>query len=135
MNVLGIIFNASLQWGPQVTTTLKKANKALNAIRLIKNYFTSEQLITLITSNFYSILFYNSEVWHLPTFKTIDEEPKALKLCAKSTNTWMLSYKNLHEMAGRAPPDKIMNCKLALHLYKVVNNEVPLPDWLKQLFA
>ena len=37
INVLGIIFDSNLQWGPQVTSTLKKANKALNAIRLIKN--------------------------------------------------------------------------------------------------
>ena len=39
-----------------------KATKALNAIKLIKKNFNSDELLRLVTSNFYSILFYNSEV-------------------------------------------------------------------------
>ena len=31
-------------------------------------------------------------------------------------------------MVGRATPDKILDYKLALQLYKVVNNNVPSPD-------
>ena len=52
INVLGIIFDSNLQWGPQVTSTLKKANKALNAIRLINNYFTSNELLQQSVSTF-----------------------------------------------------------------------------------
>ena len=69
INVLGVIFDSKLQWGPQVTATITKASRALNAIRLIKHYFTQQELLQLITSNFYSVLFYNSEVWHLNTLK------------------------------------------------------------------
>ena len=89
INVLGIIFDSNLKWGPQVTSTLKKANKALNAIRLIKNYFTSSELLQLVTSNFFSVLYYNSEVWHHKTLnqsmksKLLSTSAKALKLCAK----------------------------------------------------
>ena len=43
---------------------------------------------------------------------------------------WMLSFNSLHEMAGRAPPEKINDYKLALQLFKVVNNNVPTPDWI-----
>ena len=64
MNVLGIIFDSKLQWGPQESSTLSKAKRAVNAIRLIKNYFPTNELLQLITSNFYSVLYYNSEVWH-----------------------------------------------------------------------
>ena len=42
----------------------------------------------------------------------------------------MMSFSNLREMAGRATPDKIINYKLALQLFKVVNNQVPTPDWI-----
>ena len=49
MNVLGIIFDTGLQWGPQITSTLKKANKGLNAIRLIKNYFSTNELLTIVS--------------------------------------------------------------------------------------
>ena len=39
INVLGVIFDSKLQWNEQVSNTIKKANKALQAIRLIKNHF------------------------------------------------------------------------------------------------
>ena len=61
INVLGVLFHSKLQWGPQVQKTLTKAIKALNAIRMIRNYFDQEDLLQLITSNFYSVLYYNSE--------------------------------------------------------------------------
>ena len=41
---LGIIFDSKLQWGPQISNTLTKANTALNAIRLIRNYLNSNEL-------------------------------------------------------------------------------------------
>ena len=44
----------------------EKGNKALHAIRLIKQYFTQSELVTLITANFYSILCYNSHHHYLP---------------------------------------------------------------------
>ena len=62
----------------------------------------------------------------LPYFPSISS--KALKLCAKNPDMWMLSFNSLHEMVGRATPDKILDYKLALQLYKVVNNNVPTPD-------
>ena len=67
MNVLGILFDSKLQWSPQVNQCIKKSLKALHAIRLIKSHFKETELKQLVTSNFYSILYYNSEVWHLPS--------------------------------------------------------------------
>jgi hypothetical protein len=63
MNVLGSIFNAKLSWATQVTLTIRKVNKATNAIRLTRKHFNTKQLIQIITSNFFSILYYKSEVW------------------------------------------------------------------------
>ena len=36
MNVLGVTFDSKMQWGDQVSLTIKKANTALHALRLIK---------------------------------------------------------------------------------------------------
>ena len=136
MNVLGIIFDSKLQWGPQKTSTLTKANKALYAISLIKSHFSTDELLKLITSNFYSVLYYNSEVWHLNSLKQtmknqlLSISAKAIKMCTKTLDTRMLSYNNLHEMAGRATPNELMNYKLALQHYRVVNNQVPVPAWV-----
>ena len=62
--------------------------------------------------------------------KLLSISAKALKLCEKKTDMWMLSFYSLHEMVGRATPDKIFGYKLALQLYKVVNNNVLTPDWI-----
>ena len=42
INVLGIIFDAKLQWGPQVPMAITKASRALNAVRT-----TGEQMIEI----------------------------------------------------------------------------------------
>jgi hypothetical protein len=67
MNVSGVTFDSKLQWSAQVSNTIIKANCSLCAIKLIKKYFRKAELRTLLTSNFYSILYYNSEIWHIPT--------------------------------------------------------------------
>ena len=69
MNVLGVIFDSRMQWAEHLASCVTKANKALNAIRLIRRYFNTKELLNLITSNYYSILYYNSEIWHLPNLK------------------------------------------------------------------
>ena len=67
INVLGVIFDSKLQWSEQVADA---ASKALNAIKLIKCFFNKTELLQLITSNVFSLLYYNSEIWHLPSLKT-----------------------------------------------------------------
>ena len=136
MNVLGILFDSKLKWGPQVQRALQKADKALNALRLIRRYFVQEELIQLITSNYYSVLYFNSEVWHIPTLnqslqsKLLSASAKALKICVRTSDMWMLSFKELHEMAGRAVPAKIRDYKTALQLYKTIDLQIPHTDWI-----
>ena len=81
----------------------------------------------LITSNFYSILFYNSEIWHLPTIKSslkqkiLSASARALKVCSKSM-TDGISFINPHKMYGRAAPDQMMNYKLVHSLFRIYNS-------------
>ena len=67
MNVLGISFDCKLNWHKQIQLAITKSNKALNAIKLISKHFNKNESKTLLTSNFYSILYYNSEIWHIPS--------------------------------------------------------------------
>jgi hypothetical protein len=61
MNVLGVIFSSNLQWSEQVSKAILKANHALYATKMIKIYVTQQELHTFLTSNFYSLLYCNSE--------------------------------------------------------------------------
>jgi hypothetical protein len=89
MKVLGVTFDSKLQWSAQVSNAILKANRSLCAIKLIKGFFTKDELCTLLTTNFYSILFYNSEIWHIPSPNPNSKQhmlvasAKALQLCNK----------------------------------------------------
>jgi hypothetical protein len=63
---------------------------AFHAIRLIKGYFTKEEILQLITSNFFSILYNNSEIWHLPKLNLILK----IHLLAASATTIKLKTPN-----------------------------------------
>ena len=118
INVLGVIFDQKLQWTDQIAHCIAKSNRSLVAIKMIKKYFNTSELLMFVTSNFYSILFYNSEIWHLPTLKhnlkqkLLSSSAKAIKVCVKyCTNE--VSFDNLHAMYHRATPEKVLLYKLA----------------------
>ena len=124
INVLGVIFDQKLQWSDHISHCIKKSSKALCAIRLISKFFNTQELLQLITSNFYSILYYNSEIWHLPSLKRVlkqkllSSSAKAIKICAKF-DTGDISFINIHKMYKRASPDNFLLYKHALALYKL----------------
>ena len=113
----------------------KKANKSLLAIKLISKYFNDNEIKSLLTSNFYSVLYYNSEIWHLPKLAPylkdllLSISSKALKLCTPSYNQEM-SYLKLHELNIRATPEQFCIYKQSLLLHTLYNFETPKNEWL-----
>ena len=134
ISVLGVTFDSKLTWGPQVSNAIMKATRALNALRLISRYFNRKELIQLVTSNVYSVLFYNSEIWHLNTLKQtlknsiMSMSAKALRVCLKNYEQ-CTSFETLHLMAKRATPSKLMLYKLSLQLYRTFNHRLPSTEW------
>ena len=122
----------------------KKANNALHAIKLIKIYFTPAEILTLITSNYYSILYCNSEVWHLPTLNPqikqhlLSASANALKL-AQCHPDPMESIKDIHFNMKRATPENLLAFKHSVLLHKLYNDQSPNLDWVdlnfKQTFT
>ena len=128
INILGVTFDSKLNWADHISNAIKRSMKALNAIRIIRRFFSKKELLSLVTSNFYSLLYYNSEIWHLPTLKTtlkqslLSASSKALKICC-CNHEYNLSFINLHKSCLRATPDEMMHYKLALSLFKLYNSE------------
>ena len=115
INVLGVIFDTKLQWSDHVNHAIKRANSALNAIRLIKKYLKKDQILGLLTSNYYSILFYNSEIWHIPSLKPqikqllLSASANSLKVSMVSPDP-AISFINLHKNCERATPNQMFVC-------------------------
>ena len=135
MNVLGVVFDSKLNWAKHIANQINKANKALHAIKLIKRYFSKNEILQLLTSNFYSILFYNSEVWHIPHLKPplkqllLSASANTLKLSQRSPNRYE-SFIDIHKSCERATPNQMMNYKHAILLHKLYNNNQPSADWV-----
>ena len=135
INVLGVTFDSKLQWTEQVANSIKKANKALLAINLIAKYFNNNEIKNLLTSNFFSVLYYNSEIWHLPKLAPylknllLSISAKALKLCTPSYTQEMSNVK-LHELNIRATPEQFCNYKHSLLLHTLYNFETPKIEWI-----
>ena len=85
-------------------------------------------MLTIVTSNFYSILYYNSEIWLLPTLspnlkqKMLSASSAPLKICTKDFNN-MILYKALHSINNRELPIQITIYKHALCLHKLYNSD------------
>jgi hypothetical protein len=124
-----------MQWSSHVSKVIIKANKALNAIKLIRKFFNKKELLQLLTSNFFSVLYYNSEVWHLGTLKA---SIKRQLFCASSKAIRValhypdpsVSYMELHKISNRATPLMIAKYKLSLLLYKTFNEAIPINEWV-----
>ena len=135
MNVLGITFDCKMQWIPQVSRAIKGANKSLQAVKLISKYFSTPELIQILTSHFYSKLYYGSEIWHLPTLNQnckkllISASANALKVCNKF-HDFTISYLDLHKLHARALPNNYCRYRHCLLLYKLYNNCSPTKDWI-----
>ena len=135
INVLGVLFDSKLQWSEHVSKTILKANKALFAIKLIKRYFNQTELRTILTSNFYTILYYNSEIWHIPSLNPISKQQllsasaNALKLC-NVYNDPFISFRELHLSNSRATPNQMIKYKHALLLFSIFNGMTPTKDWI-----
>ena len=135
MNVLGVLFDSKLNWNDQVANIVKKTNSALHCIRQIKFYFSPPELIQIITSNVYSIMYYNSEIWNIPTLHygqkqlLLSSSANALKICTPQYHDRM-SYRELHSINNRATPDQMCLYKHSLLLYKLINLELPHLDWI-----
>ena len=106
---------------------------------MIRKYFTKEQLLQIITSNYYSILYYNAEIWLLPTLKPqlkqkiIAASAAPLKIITKDYNHQM-SYSTIHYLNKRALPSQITNYKHALILFKIYNSNTMDNDFMTFFF-
>ena len=125
INVLGVLFDSKLQWD-QASKAISNSKRALYGIKLLKRYLTKDETKMLLTSNFYSVLYYNCEVWLSNELKghtkqmILAASSKALKMINNESDL-RTSYQQLHSKEKRAMPMKFAKYKLAVQLHKIYN--------------
>ena len=135
INVLGVQFDSKLNWVEHISLALLKTNKSLNAIRLIKRFFTCGELLQIVTSNVFSIMYYNAEIWHVPCLnvnvkqKLLSMSAKIIRVCMRNVD-YNVSFERIHSINKRATPEKIMLYRHALMLYKLYNGNEQTTEWV-----
>ena len=93
----------------------------------------------LIIANCYSILFYNADIWLIPSLtrqtKTMLMSASAspLKVCYRMYDR-TISFERLHKLMKRPTPKVLMEQKHALILHKIYNSELPNRNWIDLFF-
>jgi hypothetical protein len=134
MNVLGVVFDCNLNWREQVANAIKKSNKTLYAIRMIRKYFNQTELKILLNSFYYSVLYYNAEIWLTPSLQAgpkqqlLSASSNALRTCMYNYNH-MISFRDIHKLFNKSTPEQFSLYKTALLLYRVFNFTIPGTDW------
>jgi hypothetical protein len=101
--------------------SVKKARSALQGLRVLNKYFTTHERIFLITSFFYSCLYYGSQVWLIPSLrgalksKLFSALGAALRLLDKDS-----LLKDLHKKFNRATPNQFQKYTMAISLYDLI---------------
>ena len=97
------------------------------------------EILTLITANYFSVLYHNCEVWHLPTLKPeikqhlLSASANALKL-AQHYPDRMESFINIHEECKCALQEQMILCEHAILLHKLYNQRSPETEWINLNF-
>ena len=135
MSVLGVMFDAKMEWAQQIEKATRKARSALQGLRLLSKFFTTTEKLTLLTTFFYSRLYYGSQIWHLPSLKCglkkqlFSASGNALKLLDRN-----LSFRGLHKKFNRATPTQFQKYTTAVSLYDLIKMEIPEEDWINLQF-
>ena len=94
----------------------------------------------IITSNYYSIIYYNAEVWLLPSInpqlkqKLLSASASPLKRTMTNYN-YLVLFKTLHYINQRATPHQIKTYKHTLLLHKLYNDDIMSRDWVDLFFS
>jgi hypothetical protein len=121
LSCLGVIFDNCLSWGRQVDKAIMDSRRSLQAIKVVRRYFSVEETAKLVMSLVYSWLYYASEAWLLPTLKRnlfdrlYSQSGKILKVVDKD-----LSYSQLHKKYNHATPRIFSLYQTCINYYNII---------------
>jgi hypothetical protein len=112
MNVLGVEFDAKLSWKNHLEKAIKVCQRIKPALWCLKRKLKRKELLKVITSHYYSKLYYGSEIWYHCLSTSLRESispvhyfPLRLAL-HKFERTF--SRKNINIAAKRAPQTSLI---------------------------
>jgi hypothetical protein len=131
MKILGVEFDSRLSWEAHIQGSISGANRALQGIRIIKRFFTKTECVQLLTSFYYSKLYYGSHAWLNDSVKKRHMQclNSASGRALKIIDCNILSFDLLHRTYMRATPNQWRDYGTALLLYETMWSQIPATEW------
>ena len=123
-----------VQWTNQISQAINNSKRALHGIKLVKKYLTKNETKMLVTSNFYSVLFYNCELWLSQGLKVRNKQQilsasaNALRILNNRSDL-RVSFAQLHSLEKRATPMNFAKYRLSIQLHKIYNGNNDDENW------
>ena len=129
MNVLGILFDRNLNWEPHLGKAISGCQRLKPALRCLKSKLNRKEILQVITSHYYSRLYYGSEVWYHSLSKINRNRISPvhyypLRLACNNFNK-LTSRLTLNNLTSRAPPGELNDYKIAKLMISIISNVDP----------
>jgi len=126
--VLGLTFDSHLSWEAHVKNVQKKCNQKLAVLKKIRHKFTLLQFKKIVTSQYFSILYFCSPVWLHDGLKSgLKRQINSAHF--KALHIMLKDYKNkisqnvLTKKCGRATPKQWYRYSTATLIIKTFNTK------------
>ena len=102
---------------------------------LANKYFSPTEMKTFLTSNYFSSLYYNSEIWLTTSIKVelkqslLSASANALKSCVPLQNRF-ISFEAIHKQCNQFTPSQTAYFKLSILLFKTYNDQNHNKNWI-----
>jgi len=129
MNILGVTFDKRMSWEAQLHRVSGRCRSLRPALRILSRKLNRKEFLKIVTSHYYSNLYYCSELWFHPLTCRLKKKINyvhffPLQLALKDFKR-EISYKNLCLLTQRADPTEVNDYKLAKCLISISNNCTP----------
>lgn len=126
MNVLGITFDSKMNWERQVSRTISKTNRMLHGLRKIRRFLGSDQAKQVVTSFYYSSLYYGLEVWyHRHLSFHLKQKVRSAHYRALRVIHGSKTRSELDAIGLRATPDELSDYSIGKLLAKMLITSEP----------
>ena len=105
------------------------------AISMIHKYFFWNKVQNLLPSTFYSILYYNADMWLFPSLKPqllqqlLSASASALKTSTGNCD-YVVSFDKIHSINKPATPKHVMEFKHWHLLFEIYDNTMYSKEWI-----
>jgi len=129
MRILGVQFDENMSWSKQLEKVVASCQRMKPALHVLNKKLSRNNFKKVISSHYFSVLYYASEVWFNCLSKKDQKKVASMHYWAVRMLVFDFKFKisrdQLDYLSKRASPFQLNNFKLAKLLISICNNTAP----------